>query len=211
MGFYRADLRSSCLGQQFLNTFWYRDRDPFSGDLIDQSELLGEALNTHFFPALGAIMPAIVHEECTWEEWAIMPLEAIGFGPALSAPVVVTIGRTGGATGSVLPPATVGIISFNLRPGLITSGLYQPRRAYVAIGPIAEAQVDDAGLISDPSYAAWQDTADVMAANVGTVLGAGGWAPVRYGTNGTLQGFAEVDGATARRVVSFRRSRMPEA
>lgn len=211
MGYYRADLRSSYRGQEMQNTLWYRDRDPFSGDLIDQAALLGEKLNDHFFPALGAVLPTIIHEDATFDEWAVMPLEAVGFGPALSTPIVTSIGRSGVAGGEPLLPANVGIIRFVLRPGLITGGLYQPKRSYLAVGPLSEVHVDDDGRLTDDVFSGWNDAAEVFALDVGTVLGAGGWAPVRYGSNGVLQGFAELDGASARRATSWRRSRMPEA
>ena len=211
MGFYRADLRMTYRGQAMQNTLWYRDRDPFSGDLIEQAALLGEKLNAHFFPALGAVLPTIIHETAHFDEWAVMPLEAIGFGPALSTPIVTVIDRDGSAGGEVMLPANVGILRFVLRPGLITSGLYQPRRSYLAVGPLSEIHVDEDGRLTDSVYGGWSDAAEVFALNVGTVAGAGGWAPVRYGNNGTLQGFAEVDGCTPRRATSWRRSRMPEA
>lgn len=211
MGFYRADLRGTYEGQLMQNTLYYRDRDPFSGDLIVQSELLGSALNAHFFPALSALLPAVIPLGYHWDTWAIMPLTAVGFEPALATPVLVEIDRDSAGDANALPPGNVVIISFILRNGPIGSGLYQPRRSYIAVGPVAEPNVQNDGRLNSGALGGYNDLADLFAENVGTVAGVGGWAPVRYGNNGLLQGFAELDGAAARPVVSYRKSRQPES
>ena len=213
MGFYRADMRYSYAGQYMQNTLHYRDRDPFTGDLVTQSQLLGEKLNDHFFPDLLGQWQSVYPTSAQLIEWAIMPYDQATFGPALSSPVLVSIGKNGNGDDAVLPPGMVVIMRFLLRTAVLTSGLYQPRRSYLAIGPVAESHVDENGIL-EPSSRDWFNVlGTIFAGNVGTAGGVGGWAPVRFGEGPAplhLRGFAEVDGCTVRSTASYRKSRQPE-
>jgi hypothetical protein len=213
MGFYRAECRYTYAGQQMQNTLYYRDRDPFTGDLVVQARTLGEKLNEWFFPALSPLWPGLMPTSMHWDTWQVMPLEDIGFGNALSNPVSVAINVDGQGDVECMPPGNVVIFAFVLRTALITSGLYMPKRSYLSIGPINVNYVDNVGRLESVAMTPFNNLAALFAGNVGTIAGVGGWAPVRYGQGPaplSLQGFAEVDGCVARQTLSYRKSRQPE-
>lgn len=211
MSYYRVDMRGEAQSQQMQNTLFYRDRDPFGGDPIARAQELNDALIAHYFPLVGGALQPVIHSTYLWTEFSTMPLADVGFGPAISQPVVTPIGKEGTAGDNALPPGNCAIFRYLLLPGSVLGGLYQPRTSYLSMGIISESHVDDAGKLTDEVLGSYNAAAHVFALDVGTVLGVGGWAPVRYGRNGFgIQGFAEVSDCVVRRVISYRKSRQPE-
>lgn len=213
MPFYRAECRYTYAGQQMQNTLYYRDRDPFTGDLVANAILVGQALNAQFFPALSPLWPGLMPTSMHWDTWQVMPLDVITFENSLSNPVSVAINVDGQGDQECMPPGNIVVLAFLLRTALITSGLYMPKRSYLAIGPINVNHVDNVGILESSAQTQYNNLGALFAENIGTVAGVGGWAPVRYGKGPeplNLQGFAEVDGCVARSTLSYRKSRQPE-
>lgn len=213
MGFYRCDMRYEFVGQQMQNTLYYRERDPSPGDLVVKSTELGEILTAHFFPGVGAQWLSLYPSTAHLVEWAIMPYADIGFGPALTSPVLNAIDRVGYGPDTVLPPGNCVILRFLLRTASLGSGLYFPRRSYISFGPVPEVHVDPTGHLESAATASYGEMGALLASNVGTLGGAGGFAPVRFGQGPSplfLRGFAEVDGCTPKSTISYRKSRQPE-
>jgi len=213
MPFYRTEMRYTFAGQQMQNTFYYRDRDPFTGDLVANATLLGQALNAHLFPAISPLWPELMPNNMTFNAWHVMPLDVITFENALSNPVQVAINVDGFGDQEVMPPGVVVVESFILRTAPITSGLYMPKRSYVVLGPVSVNHVNNLGVLEPGAKTLYDNLGALFSQNVGTLTGVGGWAPVRYGKGPeplSLQGFAEVDGCVARPTLSYRKSRQPE-
>jgi hypothetical protein len=152
----------------------------------------------------------------TLEDITVYPMDGL-FAPIYQMPYVETINEPGTAAASdgndFNGAAPCVIIRFNLEPTTIIQGLNPPRSGYVAIGPLADFNVLDSGVLASGAITGYQALADALAGNLENLVPPAVFYPIRVKTLRVagvtlIVGWADIEGATVRAKSSFRRSRM---
>jgi hypothetical protein len=111
--------------------------------------------------------------------------------------------------------ASCVVLKANLEPSF-GPGIGLPKRGYLAIGPLLDADVADTGSLTSGALASFAQLGNNLATNIVTTLPAAVFAPVRMRITRVLKlivamGFKDVSDFTPNPVAKFRRSRLPEA
>lgn len=216
--FYKVVMHGASYGQDVINILWYRlgvDILPTTLNLSGAEDLANNIKTEVWDAAKGAMSPDYILRSID-----VYPFNGL-FDLIYSTPFTLDVNEPGNraavAAGGMNGPAPCVIVKLNLEPTTLLSGINPPRRGYLALGPVQDGDVANNGVLTPTALGLWQDIADLYAANIEQVLPApAAWFPIRVRTVRalgvtTVVGFADVQSAVARAVVSFRRSRLPEA
>lgn len=203
MPFYKVVIRGTADGQDIQNILYYSTITPdtltFDSDAaVELGGDVGNAWQTSIMPRLPNNY--VLHGTTV----SLIDENGDVIGPfSVEVPDI--------ATGSGIDPTAT--------PGLVTIGAFQtvpvaqypthpnPKRSYLAIGPLTETSVGDRGEIVP---AGTFDAAFIPFLTQGHLVGPTNYVPYRIGrtTPTSVSGVGEVVGAVMRPYASFRRSRL---
>jgi len=219
-GFFRMALEGEFFNQQIVNVLHFRandwgwqDGNPFEDTLAVVDAILTEVQTSY----LG----------CMPDDYMLQRAVGVGYDDEYTivtpSPLIRTVGENGTLTGTATNgSAACGIISLacGQQTQIYGTGQSKRNRGYLAMGPLADVSVDDYSHLAAgapaafATFAAHLDNSIVMLSPSITLV------PVRIHekwlkvlTIPVLQWrtYSDVQGFTVRRLVSFRRSRQPEA
>lgn len=218
MAIYKVVLNGSAYGQDIKNILYYRngvDID-LSGLTVGGTVEVAQAVRTMVWTFMKPLLPtayrlqditAYLYNEGTFEL-------------VYQNPTTVQVGENGTGTGATNGPATCAIIKFQLEPtARFANGFKPPKRGYVAIGPLTDAEVKDDGTLNldNANDAYWTALCFALANNVETILPIPAvFFPIRVHQDKILNviritSYADIRDAVCRDMTSFRRSRQPES
>jgi hypothetical protein len=219
-GFAKVAFKGEYQGQAVVNVFHYRSTEwlPGQGNPFDDTLAFIDAIIAHQKASFLALMV---------NGYKLNTVEGVGYDDAYTivtpSPLVRTVNEFGSAgAGSTNGAANCLIVG--LRCGGQTQingiGQSQRNRGYLALGPLLDSEVDEASHISGNVFTLASNFAQKLDDGITVILPAVTLTPVRIhekwlnvGPLKTLifRTYSDVLGYTVRRVVSFRRSRVPEA
>ena len=221
MALYKVVLKGIFQGQSIDNILYYRNVEPFDigGLTLGGTKEVADAVKAIVWTGLRQVLTT---------QYQLQQIDAYvyndqTFDLLYQAPYTVGVQENGtynleGFNG----PAPCAILKFILENHIIlANGPKPPKRGYLAIGPLADSQIDDDGslVLDTVNQAKWDIVCGVMANNVYTVLPIpAAFFPVRVHMDKVgilmklkITSFADVQAAVMRHNVSFRRSRQPES
>jgi hypothetical protein len=217
MAIYKVVLNGTYRGQDVKNILYYRNgiAIDLGGLTIGGTVEVADAVRTMVWTPLRAILSAsyilqsitaYVYDEGT-------------FQLLYQNPITVNVNEAGMVQGLTNGPAVCAILNFQLEPtSILTNGIKPPKKGYLAIGPLTDAQVGIDGDLdmSVPGSLYFTAVQLAMSNNVETLLPPAVFFPIRVHQDKVLgvfkiTSYADIRGSTFRGLTSFRRSRMPEA
>lgn len=218
--FYKVVLHGSVSGQDVDNILYYRTGVgvDVSGLTLGGAEELATQVRSEIWnePMYNAMSTA-------YELVSIIvyPINE-DFQLVYSSPFELPVNEVGSLSGPIMTPMSCINIKFNLERVLVGDDLLAPTRGYVAVGPVREQDIDDAGrivgsLFNNPENY-FKVLADALSANLENALPPVIWFPVRVriqrnpiSGNALWTGYADISSAAVQPVMSFRRSRRVES
>lgn len=213
--FYDVVLQGDYVGTAVINILKYRlAGDLLPGDLnLAGADTLAGAVKDVVWPAMRGLMSS---------NYTLQGVKVIArnaqFSPIYQSPFVLPVNEAGTeAAGTYNGPMPCVILAANIEPTSVLNDFHPPRRGYIAIGPVSDQNCLNDGRLGAGAIAAYQALGNTLGTNLVTILPPAVFWPIRtsevkaLGGLVTLRGWADVTGFTARPVVSFRRSRKPEA
>lgn len=218
MAIYKVQLNGEVLGQHICNNLFYRtgvgiDLD---GLTVGGAAELAAGVKDKVWSKMKASLPS----SYTLQDITVYPFHDGSFDLMFQNPYTLNVGESATANMQTDGPAQCAIIKFNLEPTtILPNGVKPPKRGYVAFGPISSSAIDDSGhivseVLNDPMNELMQ-VAKAMSENIENLLPPVIWYPIRVHQDSVLgllkiTSFADISGASVRRLASFRRSRMAE-
>jgi hypothetical protein len=208
--FYKCLVQSSVAGQDINNILYYAPVVPTS---LAFDPVVADALGDAVASAWADQIRPLLSNQVAPQLVEVSMVDADGF---VVSPYAVTVPM--GGTSSIGDPlataAMVLIWKFNCSAVAEAPGHSVPRRSYLAIGPLTEAQVGTDGLIAIQAGAA---TALAAATTEGHLISGTQFVPYRIGRtsgptvsdpSGVAAGVGRVVSGIVRPYASFRRSRL---
>lgn len=223
MTFYQVRVRGSDGGQNVINLLWYRDPSIFGtlGEYIGIANALSDAVynqvvksQTPAYPRGLGLLDAIS------SNYALQDIEVFAynslFAPISSTPVTNPYAGSGVRSAATNGPAPCINMRARMEP-VLGPGIGTPKRGYLAIGPVADGDIDPTGHVT-PAWIPFMDSlGDNLSTNVPIVLPLPTiFFPIRVRVTrlaGVVVaiGYRDVSDFVTDRVAKFRRSRLPEA
>lgn len=170
-GLYKATIHIRCLGQEIVNTLWYRSvlEGTVAGDLlIDAARGLGTSIITHIWnSAYKPLMPSFSYLDRVTimgynDQYELLYNNTISVSPANS----IAAG-TGSSEQVYLPIANVVNLSFSLANRFISLPWFRPpKKGLVAVSMVREDHVGNDGTLNDAGSAAYQPLAEALVARL---------------------------------------------
>jgi hypothetical protein len=220
MALYKVVLRGQLQGQAINNIFYYRNAPglDLSGLTLGGAGEVAKAVKAMVWPALKLIMST---------DYLLTQIDSYvyndqTFDLLYTNPYTEGVADNGSNTGAGYNgPAPCAIMKFILENHIILeNGPKPPKRGYLAIGPLADDQIQNDGslYLAEGWNLKWDALCAVMANNVETVLPIPAlFFPVRVHMDKVgivlklkITSYSDIQAAVMRRVCSFRRSRQPE-
>lgn len=216
-GFGKFTVISEFFNQSIVNILWYRSQDLVwdQGNVFENAQSVTDTVADLLTPLYrGAMLSnsTLLRFECTPYNDAMEPL--------IGSPLIRTVNLPGLLTGEdTVGAATCAIIGLKCSQQVQIRGVGHSlrNRGYIAFGPMSEGWVDDYSHIQ----ANYVDTklkplADGLIRKIESLIPLAELTPIRVHSKkiiGPLEWmtYSDVVGYTLPRVVSFRRSRVPEA
>lgn len=140
------------------------------------------------------------------------------FDPIYNLPFIREVNEFGTQAWASAGPAACFTARFILEPQVLgLAGWFPPRRGYLALGPIRESDVDEAGRITSSAETYWEANIQVLSQDLAGLPWPVTFFPIRVritkllGGTLRLDGYTDISGIDLRPVATFRRSRLPEA
>lgn len=215
--YYKVVLNGVANGQDVKNILYYRDGIGFSwvNQLYGGSEVLANNVIQEVVPK----MLAVLCDNYSMESVDVYPHnDALQL--TVQQPWSAAVNQPGTQTITSHGIATCINIKFQLEPTGLMNGIWPPRRAYIALGPIPNTWVGEDGYVPNSifTFPAMMECLDALSQDLEFLLPAPGtFYPIRVRHNraiGSLvkwTSWADVSGCVMNRRGSFRRSRMPES
>lgn len=222
MAYYKAVIRGQFEGQEILNILWYRGVQTLGGALLAPTS--GEDVAFQIHAEVGPAWLAFHPTTYTWVDTTVYAYDEL-LQLAFSQPHVRAMNTAGTAPGSVAGPAANITFRMNIAPLPLINVLYPkeivslgPTRGFLSMGPILEDWVGNDGRVPAAALASplLTNLAEVLDDPLENLVPPAFFVPVRARSRRiagliTLQGFGPVQSVAIRPVVTWRRSRMPEA
>jgi len=218
MAFYKVVLNGSYAGQDIKNILYYRTGIGFNfmGLTLGGASTLADLVRGTVCAAMKIALPT----GFVMQDIEVTPYDDL-FQLVYTSPHTLSIHENGQNGSGTNGPATCFNIHFNLEPTLITvNGVNPPKRGYVAIGPVVDADVNNEGIMDGTLFSnpesTWNVIADQLSQNLENFIPPVIFYPIRMKFNTVLgvslpSSWCDVDGAFVDRRMSFRRSRLLEA
>lgn len=202
-GFYKVSILGTAAGQDITNILYYSAGTPdtLTWDAGVAADL-GQSVLDAWIEQIVALMPNAY--TLTGADVSMVNEDGEVTSPYTVSVADTAVGAQGGA---IATAGMCAIVKFNCEPATLLNTHPVPKRSYIAVGPLSEAQVDPDGTLT--VQAAYQ-TAATPAFTQGHLIGLQEFEPYRVGrTVGIVPaGVGKVVGAVVRPFSSFRRSRL---
>lgn len=220
MAVYKVVLKGNFQGQAINNILYYRNGIgvDVGGLTLGGAKEVADAVAAIVVPALRAVLST---------DYLLQQIDSYVFNDQTfdllySNPFTLGVNEHGLDAGNTYNgPAPCAILKFVLENHIIlVNGVKPPKRGYLAIGPLNDAQISDDGSLNMDlgRNLLWDALCAVMANNVETVLPIPAvFFPVRVHQDKVgiipkfkITSYSDIQAAVMRHFTSYRRSRQPE-
>lgn len=200
---YECAVTGEAFGEEIINVLYYANLSPTNNGWDPaRASALGEAVGTAWFNNAKGTLP-------TQYTLQSVKVRGLDYNRNVVSTYTIEVPASGAGTRSfsMAGAGPVGIIAFQTGPAAEFEAERVPRRSYIAIGPLTDAQVMDDGKVL---WSAQEKTDLTALLTQGHLAGGVNMVPVRLGVPNSLgqPAIGAVDGVLFRPFASFRRSRM---
>jgi len=196
-------------GQEIVSILYYSPSDLLSG--WPMAVVAREEFHAQFMPALKTVMDPLLSADYVGLEvqYSAVTQSNTDAGGFMSSMPNTIVGEVAGGSDTV---ALAAIVGFQCLAWAVGPGIRVPKKSYVALGPIASANIGDNGLLLW-NAAEKLTVTNFMKANVTVEGGESGplvWSPVRVGVpnKDNIPAVGYVAGAIVRQYTRPRKSRL---